>query len=328
MSSSSPRRCPRVGRLLPGRHGPRYESCSRTGQRLARRALPGLLVLLSASLFGLPSAVAAPTLRWEVVATYRHDPQAFTQGLLLHQGMLYESTGLYGRSSLRRVEPRSGAVQRRLSLPRTLFGEGLALVDDRLIQLTWRAQIGFVYELEGFRRIADFRYVGEGWGLTYDGERLIMSDGSASLRFLDPVDFRERSRLPVFDDGRPVERLNELEHAAGPHIASLLAGLGVATPKPLAGKLPSKAPPEASGVFGAASAEVVFANVWQTDRVVLIDARSGQVRAQLDFASLLTASERAGADVLNGLAYDPSSGELWVTGKLWPKMFVVRLRQP
>ncbi|MEX2540942.1 MAG: glutaminyl-peptide cyclotransferase [Trueperaceae bacterium] len=230
-----------------------------------------------------PPAQLAP----QVEARFPHDREAFTQGLLLENGLLYESTGLYGRSSLREVDPASGAVIRMRDLDPGLFGEGLALVGDRLIQLTWRAGLALVYDLETFEPLGSFRYRGEGWGLCYDGEELWMSNGSSSLTVRDADTFEVRRRVPVTAQGEPVARLNELE-CVGPH---------------------------------------VYANVWQTDSIVRIDKSSGRVDALVDASRLLTGDTRAGlsADaVLNGIAYDADDDLFLVTGKLWPLLFAVR----
>jgi len=227
-----------------------------------------------------------PALTYRIVRSHPHDPAAFTQGLHLVDGQLYEGTGLHGESTLRRVELRSGRVLQRIDIEPQYFGEGIAVVGDRIVQLTWRSGVGFVYDRTTFERQRTFTYTGEGWGLTYDGRRLIMSDGTDSLRFWDPETLAETGRVRVRDGDLPVSQLNELEYVDG----------------------------------------VVYANVWPTDRVARIDPDTGQVTGWLDFSGLLTPSERArGVDVLNGLAYDPATGHLLVTGKLWPWIFEVAL---
>lgn len=238
---------------------------------------------------GVPTAspTARPQveqLRLEVVATLPHDPQAFTQGLVWHAGKLYESTGLNGRSSLREVDPATGVVRRQADLARELFGEGLALVGDELVQLTWQNGIAITYDRATFAERRRFTYSGEGWGLAFDGTHLVMSDGSSSLFLRDPKTFTITSTLPVRRAGSAVQRLNELE------------------------------------VVG----QQIYANVWMTDRIVVIDAATGVVTAEVDAARLLTAAERARADVLNGIAHDPTTGDFLITGKLWPKLFRVR----
>lgn len=232
------------------------------------------------------SGGAAPTLVHQVVRSHPHDPGAFTQGLQLVGGQLYEGTGLHGKSTLRRVDWRSGRVEQQVALAPQYFGEGIAVVGDRIVQLTWQSGTGFVYDRRTFERQRTFTYTGEGWGLTTDGTRLIMSDGTDTLRFWHAETLAELGRLRVHEGGRPVPHLNELEYVN----------------------------------------DAIYANVWPTDRVARIDPASGEVTGWLDFSGLLTPTERSrGVDVLNGLAYDPATGHLLVTGKLWPWLFEVRL---
>lgn len=235
-----------------------------------------------------PSAPAAGTearrLHVAVLATLPHDREAFTQGLVWENGSLYESTGLNGRSSLRLVDPASGVVQSVVALDSHFFGEGLALVRDRLIQLTWQEGVAFIYDRSSFERIGEFEYSGEGWGLCYDGAELVMSDGSSTLTFRDAETFGVRRTVAVTLNGMPVERLNELECVG----------------------------------------DQVYANVWQTDLIVEIDSRSGRVTAAIDASGLLSPSERSATDVLNGIAYVPEREVFLITGKLWPHMFEVR----
>ncbi len=222
----------------------------------------------------------------QVMAVYPHDAGAFTQGLLLHDGALYESTGLYGQSSLRRVALTTGEVGQRVDLAPVLFGEGLALAGGRLFQITWRERLALVYDL-AFQKVGSFTYEGEGWGLCFDGDRLIMSDGSARLAMRDPLTFAVTSHLDVQRAGRPAGRLNELECVG----------------------------------------DDVYANLWPTDRIAVIDKHSGAVRAEIDTSDLLTAAERqaiAHEAVLNGIAYDEQTRTFLITGKLWPKLFRVR----
>ncbi len=227
---------------------------------------------------------AVPLLQHRVVRSHPHDPAAFTQGLQLVDGELYEGTGLHGQSSLRRVDLRSGRVLQQIALEPRYFGEGIAVIGDRVVQLTWQGGTGFVYDRRSFERQQTFTYTGEGWGLTYDGQRLIMSDGTDALRFWQPETFDEIGRVRVRADGTPVSRLNELEYVDG----------------------------------------MVYANVWPTDRVARIDPATGEVTGWLDFTGLLTPTERSrGVDVLNGIAHDPATGHLLVTGKLWPWVFEV-----
>lgn len=231
-------------------------------------------------------AVTAEQLRLEVVARHPHDRQAFTQGLLWHAGYLYESTGLYGASEVRRVDVDSGRVDARQRLDASLFGEGLARVGERLVQLSWQAGIATVYDLESLSPLEQWSYSGEGWGLAYDpaGDRLVRSDGSHRLTFHDTSTFAVVGGLDVHLEGRPLRNLNELEVVGGD----------------------------------------VWANVWQQERLVRIDLASGAVTAVVDARGLLAASERSGTDVMNGIAYDEDAELFYVTGKLWPALFAVR----
>lgn len=211
---------------------------------------------------------------------------AFTQGLLFADGFLYESTGLHGESSLRKVNLETGEVVKRLALPPQYFGEGLTLWQDRLIQLTWKNGIAFVYDKESLVPKGTFTYANEGWGLAHDGSSLIMSDGSATLRFLHPETFREIRRVEVTDCGLPVRNLNELEYVRGE----------------------------------------ILANVWGTERIAKISPSTGEVAAWVDLSLLRTAlGPVRQCDVLNGIAYDPVQNRLFVTGKLWPKLFQIEI---
>lgn len=236
----------------------------------------------------LMSEAARPpaVLAFEVVKTYPHDRGAFTQGLIWRDGFLYESTGLNGRSSLRKVKLDSGEVVQHERIEQQYFAEGLTAWKQRLIQITWQSQKGFTWDIDSFKRGADFSYAGEGWGITHDDKRLIMSDGTSTLRFLDPDTFKETGRLEVTYMGKPLANLNELEYVRGR----------------------------------------IFANVWQSNSIVCIDPATGRVTAQLNLPALLSAEDRAGGvDVLNGIAYDARHDRLFVTGKLWPKLFELRL---
>ncbi len=228
--------------------------------------------------------VASERLRVQVVQAYPHDPGAFTQGLVLAGGRVFESTGLEGRSSLREVELATGKVLRRLDIAAPVFAEGLALVGTRLFQITWKHETVYTYDRDTFKQGPTFPYTGEGWGICHDGRELVMSDGSARLTFRGPETFRPVREVTVRDDGRPVDQLNELE-CVGAH---------------------------------------VYANIWQTDRIVRVDPKTGTVTATIDASGLLSPAERFGTDVLNGIAYDPSNDTFLITGKLWPKMFRVR----
>lgn len=222
---------------------------------------------------------------YEVVNTYPHDPKAFTQGLVYSGGFLYEGTGLNGSSSIRKVALETGEVLQRVGLARAYFGEGIAVDGKRLVQLTWKNQVGFIYNLDSFEKTGDFSYLGEGWGLTYDGERFIMSDGSTKLRFLEGNNFQQTGQVYVRYGDSPVKNINELEFVEG----------------------------------------TVYANIWREDRVAMIDPASGYVTAWLDLSGLLTDEESKQADVLNGIGWDAAGKRLFVTGKLWPKLFEIRL---
>ena len=229
---------------------------------------------------------AAVNLKYRVVAHYPHDPSAFTQGLLVAGGKVYESTGGYGTSSIRIVHLESGRVLRRQRLPDDRFGEGLALAGDRLYQLTWKAGIAIARDPANLDAVGEFRYPGEGWGLAATENELVMSDGSEWLRVLDPQDFTERRRIDVRDGELPVKGLNELEYVEGE----------------------------------------LYANVWPTDRIAVIDPASGRVRGWLDLAGILpVVFPGRDTDVLNGIAYDSASRRLFVTGKNWPRLFEIEV---
>jgi glutamine cyclotransferase len=223
---------------------------------------------------------------FKIIAVYPHDRNSFTQGLVYREGELYEGSGLYGRSSLRQVDLQTGEVRQILELPLQFFGEGITIWDDQIIQLTWKANTGFVYDQETFELRHQFTYPTEGWGITYDGEKLIMSDGTATLYFWDPETLAEIGRVEVRDANGPVVRLNELEYINGE----------------------------------------VYANVWQTNHIVRIDPTTGWVSGSIDLTGLLTAEDLTEpVDVLNGIAYDADNDRLFVTGKLWPKLFEIEL---
>jgi glutamine cyclotransferase len=228
---------------------------------------------------------AAPVLGYRVVGSYPHDPQAYTQGLVYSDGILYEGTGLHGQSTIRKVRLETGEVLQVQRLEPRYFGEGIALWSGSIVQLTWQSEIGFVYDRVTFQRTRTFSYQGEGWGLTQDGTHLIMSDGSAQLRFVDPKTFREVRRITVRDAGQPVSQLNELEYVRGE----------------------------------------IFANVWQSDRIARIAPATGQVKGWIDLRGLLSPREAVGVDVLNGIAYDAAGARLFVTGKLWPRLFHIEV---
>jgi len=270
---SSPSRA-RVARIVPWPALGAFAVCGVLGWALAMRAHQ--------------RDQAPPVYGYEVVNVYPHDPAAFCQGLVFADGHLYEGTGQYGASSLRQVDLKSGRVVKQVRLSPRLFGEGIAVSGDDLIQLTWRNRVGFVYDKQSFARRSVFRYNGEGWGITRVDDRLVMSDGSATLRFLDPDSFRVVDKITVRSQNVPVDKLNELEYVEGQ----------------------------------------IYANVWGSDRIARISPKTGQVLGWIDLGGLLPRHQRASVDaVLNGIAFDPQAKRLFVTGKLWPKLFEIRVVQ-
>ena len=246
----------------------------------SHRALAVLVLSACAAVL----ALAADTYR--IVHTYPHDPQAYTQGLVFVDGHLYESTGLNGRSSLRMVDLETGRVLQSATVPSQYFAEGLAPWGSTLVQLTWQSHVAFVYDRFSFRLLRTLHYDGEGWGLTEDGRNLILSDGTATLHFLDPQTLREMRRIEVKDRGTPVDQLNELEYVRGQ----------------------------------------IYANVWHTDRIARISPATGQVLGWIDLTGLLAPGEVSDPEaVLNGIAYDAARDRLFVTGKLWPKLFEIKV---
>jgi glutamine cyclotransferase len=229
--------------------------------------------------------VRRATATFNVVAVYPHDSNAFTQGLAIEAGQLYEGTGQYGASSIRRVDLATGRVEKQRALNSMYFGEGIAILGGLLYQLTWQNGVGIVYDLESFTVQRTFQYSGEGWGLTHDGERLIMSDGSATLRFLDPQTFAVVGEVEVRDGGTPVMRLNELEYV---------------------------------------DAEI-WANIWYEDRIARISPKSGAVLGWIDLGTLYPESSRSSEAVLNGIAYDAAAKRLFVTGKNWPQLYEIEV---
>jgi glutamine cyclotransferase len=227
-----------------------------------------------------------PVYSYLVLNTYPHDRNAFTQGLAFDDGILYEGTGRRGHSSLRQVDLETGVVQRLNELPERFFGEGMTVLGGRVIQLTWRSRVGFVYDKMDLALLREFTYPTEGWGITNDGIRLIMGDGTSILRFLDAETFEELGQIEVRDGTRPVTRLNELEYVNGE----------------------------------------IYANIWKSDRIARIDPETGEVAGWIDLAGLLSPEDRSEpVDVLNGIAYDAEGDHLFVTGKLWPKLFEIEL---
>lgn len=259
-------------------------------KRVSKLFVAGFIVLLVAVLvlFRLHSRDPDGPALWtyEVVNTFAHDREAFTQGLVFEDGVLYEGTGIPGRSELRKVELETGNVLQTRKLPAEFFGEGITIFGDNIIQLTWQSNVGFVYNKDSFELLKEFNYPTEGWGLTHDGKHLIMSDGTPMLYFLDPNTFAQVNRMMVFDQDTPVGWLNELEYVEGQ----------------------------------------IYANVLPGERIARIAPDTGQVIGWIDLKGLLSQQERnEGIDVFNGIAYDPTDRRLFVTGKFWPKLFEVKL---
>ena len=241
----------------------------------------------AAALWTMRRKSGPPIYGYEIVNTYPHDSTAFCQGLIFANGVLYEGTGTYGASSLRKIDLQSGQVLKQQCLPAQYFGEGITLWRDRILQLTWQNRVGFVYDPDSLEALDTFRFSGEGWGLTHDGQRLIQSDGTAELRFLDPETFEVAQIMRVHSQGLRVSQLNELEYIAGE----------------------------------------IYANIWHSDRIARISPTTGEVLAWIDLTGLLSARERGDPEnVLNGIAFDAQGGRLFVTGKNWPKLFEIRLQ--
>ena len=233
-----------------------------------------------------PEAKHAREYTFKIVRQYPHDSSAFTQGLACRDGYFYEGTGLTGQSSLRQVRISTSEMVRKVNLPPDIFGEGITLLNHQVIQLTWVSQTGFVYDIKDFHLLRKFSYSGEGWGLATDGRDLFMSDGSSEIRILDSTTFTEKRRIRVRENGQAVEQLNELEFVEGE----------------------------------------IFANVWHTDRIARISPRTGQVLGWIDLSGLLSPIYHVGPEaVLNGIAYDSRNKRLFVTGKLWPQIFEIKL---
>jgi glutaminyl-peptide cyclotransferase len=275
-----------------------YSRCR--GRRLradiGRISTIGMFALLGAafafccsSLPGCSDSDGIPVYSYNITNAYPHDPGAFTEGLVFEDGFLYEGTGLLEQSTLRRVELETGTILQIHELPDQFFGEGITIYGDRIIQLTWQSNVGFVYDKTSFELLQQFDYPTEGWGITHDGEHLIMSDGTSTLHFMDPQTFEETGQISVSDSNGPVTRLNELEYIHGE----------------------------------------IYANIWQTDRIARIDLETGQVVGWIDLEGLLPAEGRIEpVDVLNGIAYDAEADRLFVTGKLWPKLFEIEIVSP
>ncbi len=228
-----------------------------------------------------------PEYGYQVVHAYPHDPNAFTQGLEYRAGFLYEGTGLKGRSSLRKVQLETGKVLQKIDLDPEYFGEGITVLNQKITELTWQSETGFVYDQSSFRKERTFSYPGEGWGLANDGQNIYMSDGSPQIRVWDPGTLKEKRRILVVDRGQPVLNLNELEWVRGE----------------------------------------LYANIWQKDVIARISPADGRVLGWIDLTGILSAEDRSRqqVDVLNGIAYDVLGNRLFVTGKLWPKLFEIKL---
>ncbi|MBL7184864.1 MAG: glutaminyl-peptide cyclotransferase [Phycisphaerae bacterium] len=259
-------------------------------KRFSKLFVVGLIALPTVALvvFGLFSKSPDSPAIWtcEIVNTFDHDRAAFTQGLVFEDGVLYEGTGLNGRSELRKVELQTGKVLQSHKLPDRFFGEGITIFEDRIIQLTYLSRVGFVYDKNTFEQLEEFKYPTEGWGLTHDGKHLIMSDGTPMIYFLDPQTFARVRKIMVLDQNTPIGWVNELEYIDGQ----------------------------------------IYANVWPGDRIARIDPETGQIIGWIDCEGLLTARDKNDEiDVFNGIAHDPATGRLFVTGKCWPKLFEIKL---
>jgi len=252
-------------------------------------------LVLCAGLLGFVSATAfsrekpLPVSGFRVVATYPHDPQAFSQGLAIHAGQLYEGTGQYGASTLRKIDLATGRAEQVVPLHRDYFGEGIAILNGRIFQLTWKERLCVVYDVNTLQPVGSFRYTGQGWGLTTDGVDLFMSDGSATLRVLDPQTFAVRRRIEVHQGRSKVDQLNELEYVNGE----------------------------------------ILANIWYSDRIARISPQSGEVLGWIDLSALYPQTQRANREqVLNGIAYDAAAQRLFVTGKNWPRLYEIEILPP
>ena len=277
--------------------------CKNTGDIMKNRHLVGILIctivivfsavtliLLSNNPVNTEPPTEPPTeplhYTYNIVNIYPHDETASTQGLIFEDGVLYESTGLYGHSTLRRVELETGNTLQNYALPSQFFGEGITIFDNKIIQLTWKSNRGFVYEKNSFALLQEFHYPTQGWGITHDGSRLIMSDGTATLYFLDPETFTQVDKIEVYDpDTGPVVRLNELEYIHGE----------------------------------------VYANIWEEERIAIINPQTGQVTGWIDLEGIQDLENRDTGGVLNGIAYDEEEDRLFVSGKLWSQLFEIDL---
>jgi glutamine cyclotransferase len=234
------------------------------------------------------AAQATPVYGYTVVSTYPHDPKAFTEGLLIHDGQLYESTGVEGTSWVRKVDLATGKVLQQHDVDKQYFGEGMVIWDDRIITLTYRHEKGFILDRETMAPKGEWTYPGEGWALTRDDKQIYMSDGTSQIRIIDPATLKETGRIDVKLNGKAVDQLNELEFIKGE----------------------------------------IWANIFQTDRIARIDPATGEVKGYVYLGGLLKPDERRQTDVLNGIAYDKAGDRIFVTGKLWPKLFEIKLKDP
>jgi glutaminyl-peptide cyclotransferase len=252
---------------------------------LLSAATPEASTQAAAKAAAKPAASPAIEYGYKVVKTYAHDRRSFTQGFEFRAGVIYESTGREGMSYIRRWKIDTGEVLQQVDLSPQYFGEGITVLNQRITQLTYKTEVGFVYDQTSFKQLRQFNYPGEGWGLTNDGTRIYMSDGSAQIRVWEPNSLKETSRITVRDGGKDVEALNELEYIRGE----------------------------------------IWANIWLTDKIVRFSPKDGRVTGWIDLTGILTPAERAGADVLNGIAFDSIGDRIFVTGKLWPKVFEIKL---
>lgn len=266
---------------------------------MSRRLKLSLLALLAASVVTIllfhsitktDDGGPVPVYSYKIINTYPHDPNAFTQGLVFEGGFLYEGTGRRGLSQLRKVNLETGKTLLSINLPPKFFGEGVTIYGGKIIQLTWQSKVAFAYDKQSFEFLKTLDYPAQGWGITHDGKTLITSDGTPRLFFLNPETFEQIRQIEVTDSGRPLMGLNELEYVKGE----------------------------------------IYANIWGTDRIAQIDPKTGKVTGWIDLAGLLAPQDRRGrnVDVLNGIAYDKLNDRLFVTGKLWPRLFEIELVAP
>jgi glutaminyl-peptide cyclotransferase len=276
----------RVGRILELKHTLKTDGLGLGNLTIRATAYKEGLHQTASVSVKMKSNIAPKKYSYRVIKSFAHDPDAYTQGLFYKDGVLYEGTGQKGSSSIRKVELETGKVLQSVNLDSKYFGEGIVLFNNKIYQLTWTSQVGFVYDFTSFGQISTFTYPTQGWGLTTNGKELIMSDGSNTIHFMDPDNFTEVRHIEVYDNNDAVDALNELEYIDGD----------------------------------------IYANVYQTDRIVIINPETGMVKGTIDFAGLLKNSDRTSdVDVLNGIAWDGAGKRLFVTGKLWPKLYQVEL---